>query len=279
MQGFGGSSNQRHINGQFSSLQINGGEEIDLKVSGGAEIKKLRVGSLKTKTFDAQTINAEKIYLSDPIVDSLQGTTKQYVDNFRLVGDIKFSIQSSDHQGWLICDGRSLESSQYPDLYALIGTQFGSVDGDHFTLPDCRGRVLGSAGSGVGLTSRNIGDVVGEETHTMSMTELPSHSHSGTTETNGFHSHSVSDPGHTHTQTTINDDFNSSGGNPPGFVGDSSGSMTWNNINSSTTGIGVIANGEHNHHFNTDLTGNGNSFNVMQPTIFVANVFIFSATF
>ena len=49
----------------------------------------------------------------------------------------------------------------------------------------------------------------------------------------------VTDPGHTHSQTTINDDFNNSGANPPGFTQDSAGSRTWNNINSSTTGITV----------------------------------------
>ena len=63
------------------------------------------------------------------------------------------------------------------------------------------------------------------------------------------------DPGHTHTQTTINDDFNSSAGNPPGFIGDSAGSMTWNNINSATTGLSVDSGGAHSHVFTTGNTG------------------------
>ena len=257
-----------NINARVACLQITGGNDVDLEVSGGVQMNKHLIVQAN--------VHSPSVYLSDPVVDSLQATTKQYVDNFRFIGDIKYSLASDDHQGWLKCDGRSMLRNQYTQLFNVIGTQFGSSDGAHFNLPDCRGRVLGSAGSGSGLTTRNIGSVVGEENHTMSLTELPSHTHSGTTDSNGAHSHSVTDPGHTHTQTTINDDFNNSGANPPGFTSDSAGSRTWNNINSSTTGISIVSNGSHTHTFTTGSTGSGNSFNVMQPTIFISNVFVFS---
>ena len=221
-------------------------------------------------------IETRAVYLSSAIEHPLQATTKEYVDKFRFIGDVKFSVLVSDHEGWLICDGRSLERSVYSSLFNIIGVQFGSIDSNHFNLPDCRGRVLGASGSGPGLTTRSIGDTVGEEENTLTVDELPSHTHTGTTGDGGLHTHGVTDPGHSHSQTTINDDFNNSGGNPPGFSADSIGSMTWNNINPSTTGVSINNRGLHNHTFETNSIGNGNAFNNMQPTLFIGNLFIFS---
>ena len=39
------------------------------------------------------------------------------------------------------------------------------------------GRVIGAAGTGSGLTTRNAGDTIGEETHMIAITELPAHTH------------------------------------------------------------------------------------------------------
>jgi microcystin-dependent protein len=135
---------------------------------------------------------------------------------------------------------------------------------------------MGCVGQGSGLTNRVLGAVVGAETHTLSSNEIPSHSHTGTTDSNGAHTHTITDPGHTHTQTTINDDFNNSGTNPPGFTQDSAGSRTWNNINSATTGISINSAGAHTHTFTTNTTGGGLAHNNMQPTAFVGNVFIYA---
>ena len=57
------------------------------------------------------------------------------------IGDIKQSANPNDHNGWLICDGRSLIRADYAYLFSVIGTSFGSVDADTFRLPDARGRV------------------------------------------------------------------------------------------------------------------------------------------
>lgn len=51
---------------------------------------------------------------------------------------------------WLLCDGSSLLRTGYAELFSVIGTTYGAVDGTHFSLPDLRGRVAvmvdGSAG-------------------------------------------------------------------------------------------------------------------------------------
>jgi microcystin-dependent protein len=169
-----------------------------------------------------------------------------------------------------------LDRSTYTALFKVIGSTFGSIDSETFNLPDYRGRVIGQPGQGTGLTNRIMGTVAGAEEQVLTINELPAHTHSGVTSSTGAHSHSVTDPGHTHTQTTINDDFNNTGSNPPGFTADGSGSMTWSNISSSTTGITVNAAGQHEHTFTTASTGGGAAHNNMQPTLFGANVFIFS---
>lgn len=105
------------------------------------------------------------------------------------VGDTKTSVVSVDHLGWLVCDGRSLNVSEWRLLFSIIGYQFGG-SGATFRLPSPAGRVMGIAGSGSGLTPRAIGDVSGSETHTLTIDEMPAHNHA------------ITDPGHTHTGTT-----------------------------------------------------------------------------
>ena len=196
-----------------------------------------------------------------------------------VVGDFKWSARQADFTGWLLCDGSSLDRTTYSALFAVIDTKYGSTSSTTFKLPDCRGRVPGAIGAGPGLTRRATGENPGAETHVLTTPELPGHTHDGTTNAGGTHTHGVSDPGHTHTQTTINDDFNNSGGAGPSFAADSAGSRTWSNIVSSATGVTVNSGGSHIHTFTTNSTGGGVAFDIMQPTIFLGNVFIYSGLF
>lgn len=91
---------------------------------------------------------------------------------------------------WLPCDGRSLAISDYPALYAAIGNVWGSVDSDHFNIPDLRGRTLVGQGAAASGTTFNLGTTGGEETHTLTLTEIPAHSH-----TDLGHTHGVSEAG------------------------------------------------------------------------------------
>lgn len=172
--------------------------------------------------------------------------------------------------GYLFCDGSAVSRTDYSVLFAAIGTTYGVGDGaTTFNVPDLRGRGPLGAGTGAGLTARTLGASGGAETVTLDGTMIPGHTHTGTTASDGSHTHGVTDPGHVHSQTTINDDYNNSGANPPGFTGDSAGSVTWNNINSSTTGITVNSGGSHTHSFTTGSTGGGAAHANMAPFIAV----------
>lgn len=96
----------------------------------------------------------------------------------RVIGEIiAYASATSPDPKWLPCDGSSLLRTDYPDLFTVIGTTYGSVDGTHFNVPDLRGRAPIGIGTGAGLTPRAAGDSIGEETHQLSIGELASHVH------------------------------------------------------------------------------------------------------
>lgn len=81
--------------------------------------------------------------------------------------------------GWLLCDGATVSRSTYSGLFGALGVTYGSGDGaTTFTLPDLRGRAAIGAGQGVPLSNRTLGQKLGAETHTLTVAEMPSHSHS-----------------------------------------------------------------------------------------------------
>ena len=67
------------------------------------------------------------------------------------VGSVVMFAGGTAPPNWLICDGRSLARAAYPDLFAAIGTTWGSADGASFNLPDLRKRVAVGPGSGLAL--------------------------------------------------------------------------------------------------------------------------------
>jgi microcystin-dependent protein len=166
------------------------------------------------------------------------------------IGDLKHSVQNIDHNGWLKCDGRAVSREFYSTLFDIIGTNFGVGDGSNtFNLPDTRGRVLGSIGTGTGLSSRTLGQNVGSETHTLTTGEMPSHSHG------------VTDPGHTHTGDTFRTGTQGVIDGLSTAADETTGSGS---VDTATTGITI------------QNAGGGGAHNNMQPTTFIGNVFIFA---
>lgn len=172
------------------------------------------------------------------------------------VGEYKYSAKANDFNGWLICDGRSLDKELYSSLYAIIGDEFGSSY-NIFNLPDFRGRVAGVIGTGANLTTRSLGDIVGSETHTLTSNEIPPHTHNGTT-----------DP----TTATLNNATNIVRANGSGDNIDVAGSGGI----SSGNDVSNITENSHTHTLTTSSVGGGQPHNNMQPTLFAGNMFIFS---
>jgi microcystin-dependent protein len=79
--------------------------------------------------------------------------------------------------GWAAAEGQLLSIAQNTALFSLLGTQFGGNGQTTFALPDLRGRVLLAPGQGPGLSNYVIGQQGGEETHTLTVSEMPAHTH------------------------------------------------------------------------------------------------------
>lgn len=80
--------------------------------------------------------------------------------------------------GWLACDGRAVKRSEYPELFAAIGTAYGVGDGSTtFNLPDLKGRVPLGAGKGSSGTTYALGAKGGEEKHALTAAEGARHRH------------------------------------------------------------------------------------------------------
>ena len=75
--------------------------------------------------------------------------------------------------GFLICDGSAVSRTGQADLFTVIGTTYGAGDGSTtFNIPDLRGKVpIGVSGS------HALASTGGEETHTLTVDEMPAHTH------------------------------------------------------------------------------------------------------
>lgn len=86
--------------------------------------------------------------------------------------------------GWLFCDGSVVSQTTYSALFAAVGTAFdtGGEGAGNFRLPDMRRRAaVGAGGTGSVTLGNAVGNSGGAETVTLSITEIPSHNHGGST--------------------------------------------------------------------------------------------------
>lgn len=94
------------------------------------------------------------------------------------LGQIAFVGFNFAPRGWAECNGQLLPINQNQALFSLLGTTYGGDGISNFKLPDMRGRVLMSDGQGPGLSSYVQGEIGGQESVTLTVNEMPSHSHS-----------------------------------------------------------------------------------------------------
>jgi len=218
------------------------------------------------------------------------------------IGDTKTSAVNDDHLGLLLCDGRVLNTSDYAHLFSVLSNSFGGDGVTTFALPRANGRVPGFIGQAevpdVSSNTWILGDISGEETHDLLLSEVPAHNHNdvsgspgvtstapgvtssythnhgGLTGVSGEHIHTINDPGHLHSgtanqaSTAVNGLSNNTG----------NGSNTGTN----TTGITINAAGAHAHTISNDththtIASNGGDqrHNNIQPTIWIGNLFIY----
>ena len=79
--------------------------------------------------------------------------------------------------GWAFCDGSVLQIADNDTLFNLIGTTYGGDGQSTFALPDLRGRLPIHQGTSPQGTQRTLADQGGVETVTLTVNQIPSHSH------------------------------------------------------------------------------------------------------
>jgi len=75
-------------------------------------------------------------------------------------------------KGWALCNGQLLAINQNQAIFSLLGTTYGGNGVENFALPNLQGNVPVHFGNGFVL-----GEIGGEQNHTLQLSELPSHAH------------------------------------------------------------------------------------------------------
>lgn len=107
--------------------------------AGNFQIKNLKAGSISSDAVNLTQLNEQIASLKKTLLSSINQGFK--------IGDIKASVKNANHDNWFLCNGQAISRVTYSDLFALIGTKFGTGDGTStFNLPDYRGKFLRGLG-------------------------------------------------------------------------------------------------------------------------------------
>lgn len=156
-------------------------------------------------------------------------------------GEIIASAANPAPPGTVLCDGRSLSRADYAQLFAAIGTTYGSSSGTTFKVPDARGRCMIGANSAYALGSSG-----GAAEVALTAAQMPAHKHTGSVSiSGGAHTHTVTITVTPHTHTLSNVTAKSAGNHTHSMA-----NVTAEPAGAHTHGAGSItakSAGSHNH--------------------------------
>ncbi len=122
-------------------------------------------------------MNLSRIIKTALVLGTLAFCTHSALAQDPFIGEIKIVPYNFAPRGWAFCDGQLLAIGQNQALFSLLGTTYGGDGRTTFALPDLRGRFPLGAGNGPGLTPVNLGEKSGRESYTLTVANLPAHTH------------------------------------------------------------------------------------------------------
>jgi microcystin-dependent protein len=88
------------------------------------------------------------------------------------LGELKIISWNFPPKGWAFCNGTLLPINQNQALFSILGTTYGGDGRQTFALPNLQGRIPVHVGNGI-----NLGELGGEATHTLTVSEMAAHTH------------------------------------------------------------------------------------------------------
>lgn len=96
------------------------------------------------------------------------------------IGAVCFTAATYCPVGYLEANGQNVPINQYPALYSLMGNIYGGTPGQSFGLPNMQGFSPVGQGTGPGLTAATQYTTRGAESQTLTMAQMPAHTHAAT---------------------------------------------------------------------------------------------------
>ena len=93
------------------------------------------------------------------------------------IGEIRIFGFNFAPLNWAFCDGQLLAISQYTVLFSVIGTFYGGNGQTTFALPNFQGGTGIQQGTGIGLSTYDVGEPSGVPNVTLTQGQLPLHNH------------------------------------------------------------------------------------------------------
>lgn len=203
----------------------------------------------------------------------------QYMGVIQMVG-FKFVPENFGY-----CGGALVDINQYMALYSLLGTYFGGDGRVSFALPDLRGRLPMGFGAGPGLPTRVMGQRFGYHSATLSLNNLPSHNHDiGENVPGGTVAITGSGSGATGTLKATTQEANTPAAEDGAYLASQPGGLSPLNVYRKSAdvssgdlktlgGLDVSGGGASGlsasfnaNNLNVSMTGNGDYFDVSNPT-------------
>lgn len=100
------------------------------------------------------------------------------------VGEIRMFAGNFAPNGWMFCEGQTMPIAENEVLFQLIGTTYGGDGQETFNLPNLASRVPIHMGTGPDGTTYQLGEMAGTEQETLTVQQIPNHTHPLTVSTN-----------------------------------------------------------------------------------------------